>query len=44
MHIHLGGLEWLKFIAYLLIAGGVIRLIEYQLRGTSAGGGLAFLY
>ena len=43
-HIHLDGAEFIKFLLFLLAAGGLLRILEYLLHNTVIGKALAFIY
>lgn len=43
-HIHIGALEFLIFLTYLVIAGFILRITEICFAHTKFGRALAFLY
>lgn len=43
-HVHVGAVEALVFLAYLLILGFIIRSIQIRYSDTALGQALAFIY
>lgn len=43
-HIHIGFIEGLIFLLYLVVIGFILRVVEIQFHNTALGRGLSFIY
>jgi hypothetical protein len=43
-HLHIGFVEFLTFVLYLLIAGFLIRMVEISMHSNILGQSLSFIY
>jgi hypothetical protein len=43
-HLHIGFVEFLTFLLYLLVAGFLIRMIEISMHSNLIGQSLSFIY
>jgi hypothetical protein len=43
-HLHIGAVEFLVFLLYLIIAGALIRIVEIKCANSSFGKALSFIY
>lgn len=43
-HLHIGFIEFLTFLLYLLIAGFLIRMLEISAAHSKVGQALSFIY
>jgi hypothetical protein len=43
-HLHIGAVEFIVFLLYLLVAGALLRIVEIKCANTSFGKALSFIY
>ena len=43
-HMHIGFMEFITFVLYLLVAGFLIRMIEITMHSNIIGSSLSFIY
>ena len=43
-HLHIGFVEFLTFLLYLLVAGFLIRMLEISMHNNVIGSSLSFIY
>lgn len=43
-HMHIGFVEFLTFLLYLLVAGFLIRMVEISMHNNVIGSSLSFIY
>jgi hypothetical protein len=43
-HLHIGAVEFIVFLLYLLLAGAILRIVEVTQSGNRFGKALAFIY